>query len=412
MSFADQALAGFLAWTGDPRAEARRAAQASPGNAMAHVLEAQLHLCSRDPAGIPVARQALARAQRLPLDAAARLHVAAIGASLAGDWDRARELLGCILAQDPRDLLALSVAHTADHYVGDTASLWRRVQAALPAWSRDDPHYAGVLAMLAFGLEENGEYARAEHAALEALALEPRNLRAHHARAHVLEMQGRDAEGIRWMAERSAHWTLEGASSTHLWWHLALYHLDLGDAREALALYDRHIVGETLNELIDASALLWRLELRGVGTGARWRALAERWAPRAEEAFCAFNDLHAMAAFVGACRRDLQQRLLRAQRRRLAAGGTNESMLRSVGQPACEALAAWGDGNYARTANLLQRLPAVSHRLGGSHAQRGLLGLTQKAAEKRIGDRPHYFDRRNMGSVPIFGTLPPAGRAT
>jgi Tfp pilus assembly protein PilF len=387
VSFADRALAGFLAWTGDPRAEARRAVQASPGDAMAHVLEAQLHLCSRDPAGLPAARDALARAQALPQDAAARLHLAAISASLAGDWERARELLGCVLAQDPRDLLALAVAHTADYYLGDTASLQRRVAAALPAWSRDDPQYAGVLGMLAFGLEENGEYARAEDAALEALALEPRNLRAHHARAHVLEMQGRDAEGIRWMGERSAHWAGEGASSTHLWWHLALYHLDLGDAREALAIHDRRIAGASLNELIDASALLWRLELRDLETGARWRALAERWAPHAEQAYCAFNDVHAMAAFVGAQRRDLQRRLLRAQRRRLAHGGTNEGMLRSVGQPACEALAAYGDGNYRRAADLLRRLPAVSHRLGGSHAQRGLLGLTQKAAEKKIGVR-------------------------
>lgn len=401
MSAAARALQGFLAWTGDPRVEARRAVEESPGAAMAHALQAHLQLCSRDPAGIPVARAALERAQRLPLDARARLHLAAIAATLAGDWLRARELLGCVLAQDPRDLLALAVAHTMDYYLGDAAALHRRVAAALPAWSRADPGYHGVLAMLAFGLEENGEYARAEDAALEALALEPRNLRAHHARTHVLEMQGRGAEGIRWMAERSAHWTGEGASTAHLWWHLALHHLELGNARHALELYDRHLGGASLSELIDASALLWRLELRGIETGSRWHALAGRWAPRAEEAYCAFNDLHAMAAFVGACRRDLQRSLLRAQRRRLAAGGTNAGMLRSVGLPACEALAAYGDGNYRRAANLLRRLPAVSHRLGGSHAQRGLLGLTLRSAERKIGVRARFFP------IPF-----PAARAT
>jgi hypothetical protein len=399
VSFADRALAGFLAWTGDPRADAQRAVEAAPGEARAHLLQAQLHLCSRDPAGIPAARQALARAQALPMDAAARLHAAAVGASLAGDWERARALLGCVLAQAPRDLLALAVAHTADYYLGDTASLWHRVQAALPAWRREDPAYPGVLAMLAFGLEENGEYARAEDAAREALALAPRNLRAHHALAHVLEMQGRAAEGIRWMAERGAHWTGEGASSTHLWWHLALYHLELGDARHALELYDRRLGGGTLNELIDASALLWRLELRGAGTGARWGALAERWAPHAQEAFCAFNDVHAMVAFVGAGRRDLQRRLLRAQRQRLAGGGTNEGMLRAVGLPACEALAAFGDEDYARAADLLRRLPGVAHRLGGSHAQRGLLGLTQKAAEKKTGVRARFFSFRALTPI-------------
>ena len=130
--------------------------------------------------------------------------------------------------------------------------------------------------------------------------------------------------------------------------------------------------------------------------------LAERWAPHAADAFCAFNDLHAMLAFVGARRADLARRLLRAQRRRLAHGGTNETMLRVVGLPACQALAAFGKEDYARAALLLRGLPAVSHRLGGSHAQRGLIGKTLQAAQARInGDRPHFSHLRNMGSVPI-----------
>jgi len=123
--------------------------------------------------------------------------------------------------------------------------------------------------------------------------------------------------------------------------------------------------------------------------GPRWRQLAERWAPHAEDAFCAFNDLHAMLAFVGARRADLARRLLRAQRRRLAHGGTNEAMLRVVGLPACQALAAFGKEDYARAAQLLGGLPEVSHRLGGSHAQRGLIGLTLRAAEKN-GVRPYF----------------------
>jgi tetratricopeptide (TPR) repeat protein len=255
--------------------------------------------------------------------------------------------------------------------------------------------------MHAFGLEEGGRYAQAEDAALAALELEPGDLRAHHARSHVLEMQGRAAEGLRWMGERAAHWNGSGASSTHLWWHLALHHLELGDARHALELYDRRIGAATMNDLIDASALLWRLHLRGAALGERWRLLAARWAPHAEDAFCAFNDVHAMLAFVGAGRRDLQRRLLRAQRQRLAHGGTNHGMLRAVGVPASQALAAFGQRDYGRAAALLRGLPEVSHRLGGSHAQRGLIGLTLRAASNR--DSPHFshLQMRKMGTVPI-----------
>ena len=401
----ERALGGFLAWTGEPRAEARRALEAAPGFVMGHVLEAELHLCSRNPADMEGALRALRRAQRLPQNARERMHLAAVATALRGDYARARALLALILARHPRDLLALAVSHTIDHYLGDTHDLRDRVAAVLPSWSHADAGYHGVLAMHAFGLEEAGEYARAEDAAFAALELEPRDIRAHHARAHVLEMQGRSAQGLRWMGERAAYWTGVGPSSTHVWWHLALYHLELGGARHALELYDRRIAAAaapSLSELIDASALLWRLELRGVEPGPRWQLLAERWAPHAEDAFCAFNDLHAMLAFVGARRSDLAQRLLRAQRRRLAHGGTNETMLRVVGLPACRALAAFGKGDYARAAQVLRGLPEVSHRLGGSHAQRGLIGLTLREAERKNRDRPHYFDMRKIGSVPIF----------
>jgi tetratricopeptide (TPR) repeat protein len=383
----ERALHGFLAWRGEPRAEARRALEEAPGFVMGHVLEAQLHLCSRDPSGAAVARAGLERARHLPQDARERMHLAAIATSLTGDWERARELLACILERHPRDLLALAVSHTIDLYLGDTRDLRARVAAVLPAWSRADAGFHGVLAMLAFGLEECGEYARAEDAALAALELDAGDIRAHHARCHVLEMQGRAAEGVRWMGERAPHWSGSGASSTHVWWHLALYHLELGNAAQALEIYDRRIgaaAPPALAELIDASALLWRLHLRGATLGDRWSVLAARWAPRAEDAYCAFNDLHAMLAFVGAQRRDLQRRLLRAQRRRLAHGGTNEGMLRDVGLPACAALDAFGRGRYDRAAQLLSALPAVSHRLGGSHAQRGLLGLTHRAAQAQL----------------------------
>jgi tetratricopeptide (TPR) repeat protein len=390
----ERALHGLLAWRGEPRTEARLALEEAPGFVMGHVLEAQLHLCSRDPSGAAVARASLERARRLPQDARERMHLAAIATALTGDWDRARELLACILNRYPRDLLALAVSHTMDHYLGDTHELHARVAAVLPAWSSADAGYHGVLAMHAFGLEEGGRYAQAEDAALAALELEPGDLRAHHARSHVLEMQGRAAEGVRWMGERAAHWSGSGASSTHLWWHLALHHLELGDARHALEIHDRRIgaaAPPALAELIDASALLWRLHLRGAALGDRWRLLAARWAPRARDAFCAFNDVHAMLAFVGAERRDLQRQLLRAQRRRLAHGGTNRAMLRAVGFPASQALAAFGQQDYGRAAALLRGLPEVSHRLGGSHAQRGLIGLTLRHAQNKIGVRARFF---------------------
>jgi tetratricopeptide (TPR) repeat protein len=243
-----------------------------------------------------------------------------------------------------------------------------------------------VLAIHAFALEECGEYDAAAHAAQHALALEPRDLRAQHAMTHVYEMQGRFAEGIRWMGSRAAHWTgREGATPTHLWWHLALHHQQAGRHRFALELYDRRLrAGESLSERIDASALLWRLSLDGYDVGRRFEALAGTWASHAEDAYCAFNDLHAMMAFAGAGRFDLAHRLLAAQIRRVArTAGANHDMTRLVGLPACRALLLFARGEYPAAEALLRALPPVAHRIGGSHAQRDILQLTRAAALQR-----------------------------
>jgi len=384
-----RALESFVSWSGDARAEAQRAVQEAPGFTMGHVMHALLHLVGRDPSTIPTAMQSYRRARALPQNARESLYLDALATGLTGDFEGIRARLGGIAAQFPRDLLALAMSHTLDYLLGDTRAQRDRIAAALPHWSGEDAGYHGVLAMHAFGLEECGEYARAEDAAFAALDIDPYNLRAHHARAHVLEMQGRAAAGVRWMQDRVAYWDRPGASGAHVWWHLALYQLELGDVAEALRIYDRRVVAcmPGVSEKIDAAALLWRLHLGRHDVGARWARLAELWAPHAEDAFCAFSDLHAMLAFVGAGRRDLQQRLLRAGRHRVAAGDTNAVMLRTVGLPAAEALEAFGRGDYRRAFAQLRWLPEMSHTLGGSHAQRGILGLTLREAQRRSGAR-------------------------
>jgi tetratricopeptide (TPR) repeat protein len=281
--------------------------------------------------------------------------------------------------------VSLQAAHSIDYLLGDAESLRGRAARVLGAWSPADPGYHAVLAMLAFGLGECGEHEAAQACGHRALELNPGDFRAFHAVAHSLEMRGLALEGIRWMDGSRSPWA--GTLATHLWWHLALYHLQRGDLVAALALYDTRVArvpAPQLSELTDASALLWRLQLRGADLGARWIRLAAHWAPRAEDAYCAFNDLHAMMAFAASGRRDLSGRLLQALRSRLARGGTNHGMTRFVGIPACRALLAFAEGDDALAARLLAALPAVAHRIGGSHAQRDVLALTLAAAQSRM----------------------------
>src|ERR1700683_566853 len=128
--------------------------------------------------------------------------------------------------------------------------------------------------MHAFGLEECGDYAYAEATGRHALSLEPLDCWAHHAVAHVMEMQGRAEDGIGWMVAREQTWAgADNFFKIHNWWHRALYHLELQQTDVALALYDGPMRGtqsQVAVDLVDASALLWRLSLCGCDVGDRW----------------------------------------------------------------------------------------------------------------------------------------------
>ena len=390
-----RALHDFLGARGEPLALAREAARAaqpgSPELVDARVLEASLLLCSRDKRDFEAAGWIYAQLAALDKNPLQEKHSTAIRIAVDGDYAAACRAYDAILLEHPADELALGVGHVLDYLLGNPAGLRARATRALAAWRPDAPTYPAALSLYAFALQECGAYSEAEEVARRALEREPYDLRAHHAVAHVMEMQGRFEDGVRWMGGRSAYWTGAGAASVHLWWHLALYHVELGQPENALAVLDHRMQGEGLSELIDASALLWRLHLYGVDCRSRFAPLAASWAPHAEDAHCAFNDLHAMMAFVGAGRWDSAERLLAAQVRRVegSAGVTNEDMTRLVGLPACRALAAFGRGDFAGADLLLRGLPPVAHRIGGSHAQRDILQLTRAAAlgRRRAGMR-------------------------
>jgi tetratricopeptide (TPR) repeat protein len=391
----ERALAAFQSWRSGAEAHLAPALQDAPAFVMAHVLQAYLCLCSRDPAQVRSAGPVLARAARLPANAREQLHLAAIAAVLADDYERVKALLGELLRQEPRDVLALQVAHAFDYVTGDVARMGDRVPDVLPAWSSDVPGYHAVLAMHAFGLEECGDYERAGEVGEQALALNPFDARAHHVLAHVFEMTERADAGVHWMHQRIEYWAGDTVVATHCWWHLALFHLAQGQVERALSLYDQRVrAGHSLEvaDMIDAAALLWRIELHGGNAGVRWGELASAWAPHIADGFCTFNDLHAMIAFVGARDWTLAQELERELAQRRSQRTRHGETTRRVGLPACRALIAFGRGDYTRAIGLLASLPALAHRIGGSHAQRDVLNLTLLQAVEHI--RRPAFRRR------------------
>ncbi|GGY55091.1 tetratricopeptide repeat protein [Streptomyces omiyaensis] len=330
------------------------------------------------------------------LPARERLHLAAAGACLAGDLHGAGDLLEELSLAYPRDALALFAGHQLDFLTGDAVRLRDRIGGALSAWGSADEHRGPLLGMYAFGLEESGHYRRAEETGLAALQRHPADVWAVHAVTHTYEMQGRVAEGVAFLDARAGDWTRGNYLTVHNWWHYALYALEAGAEETALRVYDAavHHAGSAglAMELLDAAALLWRLRLAGREEPERWARLADAWAGRADPPFYAFNDAHAVMAYVGAGRIAEAEALV-ADRRRWLAGAagdrralSNHVMTAEVGLPVCEALVAQGRGDHAAVVELLWPVRRRIQVFGGSHAQRDAVQRTLLESALAAGD--------------------------
>ena len=388
----DRGIAQLNAFRGDPVGAVAPLLKEHPDFVMGHIFLGGLFATAMDKTLAGHTERALSAA--LPLLAQSndreRAHYAAVRRWADGDIAGATEAWGRIAMDYPRDILAIQFAQQGDFFQGQSLMLRDRVQRVIRQWTPDVQGFGYVLGMLSFGHEEAGEYRRAEQIGREAVAMEPRDAWAAHAVAHVLEMEGRVSQGLDWIETTKAGWDEDGLLAYHLWWHAGLMRIDRGDIAETLAIYDGHIaaggLGQAL-ELVDASALLWRLWVLGHDVGQRWRAVADKWALRLQHGISAFNDVHAVMAFA-ALGMDVEMDAQIATLERSAAGSdTNAMMARLAGLPVARGFAAFGRGDYAGAlAHLLEAMPRAA-AFGGSHAQRDVLGWTAMEAAVRAGDR-------------------------
>lgn len=390
----EAALEAMLSYFGDPLAALEEATSHDPGWAHAQVLKASLLLTLAEHEPAIQAREILSA---LPAGGAPnereRAHEAAARAAADGDWEAACARWEAILVRWPRDVAALLFAHLFDFYRGDALNLMRRPQRVLPHWPTDVPMRGYVLGMLAFGLEESGQYGAADDAGRAALHANPRDPWAVHAVTHVFEMQGRHQEGSHWLQSRQADWAVDNGFAFHNWFHAALFHLERLDIDAALGTYDQHLAVATDMALqrVDATAILWRLMLLGVDVSSRFDALRRTWAAEPPATgFYAFNDVHALMAHVGAGDTPALRvacESIAASMPGLATGPTNQRMNAQVGTPVAQALLDYAHGRWDDAAQGLLKVRDRAHGFGGSHAQRDILTLTLLDASVRAGDR-------------------------
>ncbi len=383
----NEAVEDLVSLSGDPLERVEAALATDSRLILGQVLQAYLELYSTSAAGFERARKVLRELDPWDLAAGERelLHLRAAHAWAGGEWERAVAFLERALLHDPGDLLALKVAQDLHFFLGNPSGLRGVVERVLSTWVPGRPGWGYVQGMYAFGLEENGEYAGAEQQARDALGQNAGDVWAVHALAHVFEMTGDQGRGIAFLTRSADDWS-GSYFAVHNWWHRALYHLELGEIDEVLALYDGPIRGTRSNEwldVVDAASLLWRLRLFGIDVGNRADQLASDVEAILDDPVYVFNDWHAVMVAGLAGRREVVEHLVSVNRRGTA--GTNRRSVEEAGLDLLEGFSAFARGDAEGAVDRLADIRPRAHVVGGSHAQRDVIDLTLLAAAAGAG---------------------------
>jgi tetratricopeptide (TPR) repeat protein len=390
----DRAMADYYGLTGDPVGVLKSALARDPGFALGGVGIAALFMIGGFRGDHPEVMSAL-RAAEVGIGRASQReqnHLVASKVWARGEFSQAIMRWERILADYPTDALALRLVQDAYFFLGRSAAIRDCAERVLPAWGRDDPLAGFVLGLYAFGLEETGDLKRAEDFGREALVRNPRDAWATHALAHVMETANRHEEGVAFLKSTRADWAHAHFMAHHNGWHLALFLIEQGRFDEVLADYDRYtapkLADDATLDRVDASSLLWRLELAGVDVGDRWARVASTWMAHVDDHLLAFNDLHCAFAAARSPDPDHVTRLRHSLDEYERTGsGDNRQVTSEIGRPLIDGVLAFAAGDYGRAVESILPVRDGWARIGGSHAQRDVINLTLIAAVQRSGQR-------------------------
>ena len=376
-----------------------RAIDADPGFALAHAARAHALLERGDAAA---AREAMAAANALAAGLPAReaSHVAFFGLLVAGDTEAALAALPAHLDAWPRDAVVLGTTAFTNGLIGSSGRAGQK-RTLLDLLDRLAPSYGDdwwFTAHHGMALSENGQHAAARSKIDRSLAQNPTNPWAAHARAHLCYEEGDPDAARTFLASWLTTYPRNGALYSHLRWHLALGHLEAGDAAAASRLFrdafapDVHS-GPPRGKLNDAVSFLWRWELAGHPRDAEaWRVMhdfADRAFPRAG---AAFSDMHiALAQVVAGDDAALEARARQIDELARAGRYPSGPFVPAVSH----AFAAFEQRDFAAAIDALEPIADELERIGGSHAQLDLVRFTLLKAYLGA-DRPDDAQRMRL----------------
>jgi tetratricopeptide (TPR) repeat protein len=374
----DQAVTDYLDYQTTAFGCVRAALEQDPAFVLALCFRGYFLLMLENKAILPKIQQTLDEI-RPNLDAVTkreRQHVKALEAWAVGDIMKACFHWEEVLTECPLDLLALKLHHTMSFYAGRSQVMRSVVASVLGEWDDKVPGYGCVQGMYAYALEECGAYEEAERWGRAAVERNPGDLWAIHSVAHVLEMQGRSAEGVKWLNYTPEQWAKKNPFKAHVWWHAALFFLARGEYERALSLYDHEICSvnsETYVDVSNQAALLKRFQMSGMDVGDRWNALAEHSEQRIHDHMLPFRDAHFSLALAANKKFDVARRHIESMAEFAGQDqGWRAQATRNILIPLCEGMIAYEEGNFELACDLLWAVRNEVVSIGGSHAQRDL----------------------------------------
>jgi tetratricopeptide (TPR) repeat protein len=381
----DRTVESYLKARLDARDHLTALLKADPEFGLAQCLKGYFALLLYKQAALPAASEAARKARRMTEKATPRerMHVDALEAWVVGDLDRLLAIWEGILSEYPTDVLAFRLAHYKYFWTGHAREMLASIERIAPVWGRELPGYGPLLGCRSFALEECGDYAAAEASGREAIEIDPADLWAAHAVAHVMEMQGRQRDGILWLEGLVRHWEGTNQLQHHLWWHRALYHYEQREFAEVLALYDERFRNlsspltqsqpDFIIDVQNAASMLFRLERQGMDVGQRWIEIADKAEQRIDDCLSPFTLPHWIMALAATGRDDAARRMLEGMRAYAHGPGDNAKVVGEIALPMSEAVLAHRQSEYSAALDRMRPIIADTQRMGGSHAQHDVL---------------------------------------
>ncbi|KAK5867755.1 hypothetical protein PBY51_012219 [Eleginops maclovinus] len=375
---------------------------ADPNFVMGHVISTGLNLVSTssstrlDERLASAVRRTVELANSQDISPRERLHVKAMELFSHGNYPKACEIWEDILVEHPTDLLALKFAQDAYFYMGAQLQLRDSVARVLPYWKPDMPLYSYLKGMYSFGLLESRLYDQAEKVAMEVLAVVPDDAWSVHSVAHVYEMTAKVDKGLKFMKSTEKDWQVSDVLASHNYWHWALYFIEKGDYEAALQIFDSQVFRRckatgSMLDTVDASSMLYRLEMEGVCVKDRWRELLQVTQPHTDDHVTLFNDVHFLMASLGAKESRISQRMLEGLQELAKEPGVNlqHQMGGTIGVPMFQAMMEYDQGNYNHAVDLLMPIRYRLVNMGGSDAQRDVFNQLLIHAAMKSEDKHH-----------------------